>query len=120
MGIAVLINIVLDLCFVPRFGGIGAAMATSISFFVWNIVTLIISERLWSIHYPLRIFGLQIGVGVAGCWWILSIYQNNLPIWQVGVIVIITSIILMFTVLKFNKFMEIYKSMKIKLFGINK
>ncbi len=115
--VAVLINIVLDIFIVPRFGGAGAAAVTSISFFVWVLLTLIISERLWPIKYPLKIFALQIAIGVVGCWRILYIYQNNLPASQAAIITIIISIALMCTLLKYTQFIEVFRHMKLKLIG---
>ncbi len=64
MGFAPLLNIVLDSIFVPQWGIIGAAIATSISFLVWNAIALVVSEILWRIHYPIGIFGLQIFTGI--------------------------------------------------------
>ena len=70
---AAVLNIVLDWCLVPRFGGMGAAVATAISFFFWNVITLILSERLWMVRYPLKTLGFQMTVGVILCWVILFI-----------------------------------------------
>lgn len=120
MGIAVLINISLDIYFVPKFGGIGAAIATAISFFFWNIFTLIISERLWPINYPLGIFSLQIGIGVLGCTLILFIYKNNLPVWYAAAVVAITAAILVFTLVEFDKFIKIWQYMNLGLVGKDK
>lgn len=117
IGITVLINIVLNICFVPEFGGIGAALATSLSFFALVFIVLIVSERFWPVNYPLGIFGLQIGVGIAGCWRILYIYQNNLSLNQAGIITIITSLVLMCTLLKYNQFAWVFWRIKLKLIG---
>jgi len=119
MIIAVLLNIVLDIYLVPKYGGVGAAIATSISFFVWNIVTLILSERFWPIHYPIGIFCLQISVGVAGCWRILFVYQNNLPVWHAGIAMLIVSIVLIFASVKYDQLIEFFQYIKIKLVGNN-
>lgn len=83
MGIAALLNIVLDALFVPKYGSIGAAIATSFSFFIWNVLTLIVSERLWPVGYSFRIFGLQISIGVIACCTILLIYHKGIPVWNV-------------------------------------
>ena len=117
MGIAVLANIVLDIYFVPRFGGTGAAIATSISFFVLVFIILVISERFWPVNYSLGIFALQIGVGIAACWRILYVYQNNLPVNQAGIITIIASAILICTLLKQSKFIELFQRLKPELLG---
>jgi O-antigen/teichoic acid export membrane protein len=117
MGIAGLINIVLNFFLVPRFGGIGAAIATSFSFFVLVLIIIIISEKFWPVKYPLGIFALQIGVGITGCWRILYIYQNNLPANQAGIIGFIVSMILISTLLKYHQYLEVFRYAKLKLIG---
>jgi O-antigen/teichoic acid export membrane protein len=48
-----ILNIVLNYLFVPNWGGMGAALSTVVSYFVWICVTIIISERLWKVSFPL-------------------------------------------------------------------
>jgi len=112
MAIAVLINIVLDFFLVPQFGGIGAAVATSISFFIWNLITLIVSEKLWPVNYPVGIFGLQIGVGIIACWWILSLQQSNSGAGPISMIAVISSAALIFTSLAQGNFAKIPQYLK--------
>jgi len=94
IGIAALINIALNVWLVPEFGGIGAAIATSISFLIWNVITLLISEKLWPVGYPFGIFGLQIGIGAAACMGILFLYEQDQQLWKVLVVAAIASVIL--------------------------
>lgn len=117
MLIAAFVNIILDFLFVPRFGGIGAAIATSISFFVWILATLIVSQMLWAVNYPLKILTLQICLGVLGCWWILYIYWQMLGIWQAGIVAFIFSGILIFTVLGDNRLKGLSGIIKMRLNG---
>lgn len=86
MGVAALLNIALDAWLVPQFGGLGAAAATSISFFVWNVLSLWISEKLWPIHYPMGIFGVQLGIGVAATVGILFLYSHSQKLWLVALV----------------------------------
>ncbi len=61
------LNIALNSWSVPRYGGVGAAAATSVCFFVWNVLALVVSERLWRVRYPYAILLGQVTVGlVAG------------------------------------------------------
>jgi O-antigen/teichoic acid export membrane protein len=60
LAIAALINIALAFWLVPLYGGMGAAIATAIAYFFWNVITLILSERFWPVGYPVGIFGIQI------------------------------------------------------------
>lgn len=94
MGIAAVLNIGLDFWLVPRFGALGAAAATSISFFVWNVLILVVSERLWPVGYPFGVFGLQIGIGVAAMTGILTLYSQNGALWQIMALTAIAMIIL--------------------------
>lgn len=67
MAIALIVNIVLNTWLVPRLGGLGAAIGTSASFLAWNVFTIIVSEKLWPIGYEIRVFLIQIGIGIAAC-----------------------------------------------------
>lgn len=84
MMVASIVNIGLDFYLVPVFGTIGAAAATSISFFLWNLMALIASERLWHVGYPVFTMAFQLLVGVSSCGWILSLFADeasSLAIW---------------------------------------
>ena len=60
---AALLNLLLNYLWVPKYGGIGAAVSTIIVFFLWVSATLIVSERLWRIHLPIGILLGQVIVG---------------------------------------------------------
>ena len=94
IGIAVIVNLILAIWLVPKFAGMGAAAATSISFLVWNIITLWISERFWPVRYPIVIFGLQIGIGVTAVTGILFLYAQGQEIWKIGIVTIFAMIII--------------------------
>ena len=94
MGTVSVRNIVLDALLVPKYGSVGAAMATSLSFLVWNILTLIVSERLWPVGYRIRTFGLQIGIGMTACFLILYMYEKGILLWRIALISFVSIIIL--------------------------
>jgi len=94
MGAAALLNIGLDALLVPEHGGIGAALATSTSFLIWNVLTLIVSERLWPVGYKFGIFGLQIGIGMAACFLILQMYEKGSSLLGITVITFVPIFIL--------------------------
>jgi O-antigen/teichoic acid export membrane protein len=81
MAVAAGLNIVLDVWLVPAYGGLGAALATAISFCIWNLLALIVSEKLWRVGYDYGIMALQIGLGGTACYGILTIYQRQLAPW---------------------------------------
>jgi|GEM_PF-665259 len=63
MGGAALLNILLNYLFVPDFGGMGAAVATVITYFFWIVISMILSERLWHVGYSIAILALQVVIG---------------------------------------------------------
>lgn len=87
--LAALLNIALNALFVPQWGGVGAAIATSISFFVWNIIVLSVSKILWPIGYPLGILGFQVGIGVTASVSILLLFAHNQEVWKVCMVTIV-------------------------------
>ncbi|QIZ69368.1 lipopolysaccharide biosynthesis protein [Oxynema aestuarii] len=102
MGFAALLNIALDYIFVPRWGITGAAIATSTSFLVWNAIALVVSEKLWQIHYPIGALLLQIFTGIFTTTAILLLYNKNASLTPIISVVIMGLIILISTSLNRN------------------
>ncbi len=71
MGITGVLNVILNFLWVPQYGGMGAALANSISYFVWIMVSLIISEKYWPINLPIKMLLFQIIIGA------LAVYYLN-------------------------------------------
>jgi O-antigen/teichoic acid export membrane protein len=63
MGGAGLINVLLNYLWVPDYGGMGAACATAVSYLLWNLITLLISERYWKVEFPILLMLFQIILG---------------------------------------------------------
>jgi O-antigen/teichoic acid export membrane protein len=78
MGGAAILNIVLNALLVPEHGSMGAAIATSVSFFIWIVLSLYISERLWKVGYAYFVLLGQIIVGALACIAILHIYHSGI------------------------------------------
>ena len=95
MGFAALLNIGLNYCLVPRYGGLGAAIATSTSFGIWNLLTLIVSERLWPVGYAYAALGAQLAVGLATCALILILYHHHAPFWTVWAFALVAVFLLL-------------------------
>ena len=97
MGISALLNIGLNVLLVPKYGAIGAASATSVSFFIWNILTMFVSEKLWSVKFDYVILLIQVLLGFLTTFHILSSYHKNQfasPVWGVTIVAIALLIIL--------------------------
>ena len=52
---ALFTNIVLNLILIPIFGGIGAAAATLISYFLYGIILMLKSQKFYYVPYPLKL-----------------------------------------------------------------
>ncbi len=69
MGAASL-NLGLNWLFVPAHGGMGAALATALSYLVWIAAALALSERLWPVQLPIGLLAAQVAVGAVCVAWI--------------------------------------------------
>jgi O-antigen/teichoic acid export membrane protein len=69
MTVAAIAGIVLNWLLVPVFGGMGAAIATVITYLVWIILSMIVSESLWRVGFPLLVLSSQVGVGMVFVAW---------------------------------------------------
>ena len=55
-------GIILNWLLVPEFAGVGAAIATAITYLFWVFTSLIVSERLWKVGFPILIMVSQITI----------------------------------------------------------
>lgn len=72
MMIAVFFGFFLNWLFVPKYGGIGAAIATVLTYLIWNTISLIVSERLWRVNFSWIVMVFQIFTGIAFIAWFVS------------------------------------------------
>jgi O-antigen/teichoic acid export membrane protein len=73
MSIAAIVGLLLNWLLVPAFGGVGAAIATAITYLVWIIASTIVSESLWRVRVPLLILSFQVSFGmIFVAWFIIS------------------------------------------------
>jgi O-antigen/teichoic acid export membrane protein len=94
MGIAAFLNIGLNYWLVPRYGALAAAATTSISFFVWNVLAIALSERLWRVGYDYGILLFQVSLGVATSCHILIAHNKSQGAWNIWVIAAISIVVL--------------------------
>ncbi|WP_321529294.1 oligosaccharide flippase family protein [Sedimenticola selenatireducens] len=57
---AAVLGLVLNWFLVPDYGGMGAALATALTYLVWVTAALIISERLWNVGFQFSVMSMQI------------------------------------------------------------
>ena len=70
MGAAALLNLGLNWLLVPALGGIGAALATAVSYLAWIAAALFLSERMWAVGFPLALLAAQIALGALAVGWL--------------------------------------------------
>jgi len=101
MIMAGVVNVILNAFLVPKYGGMGAAIATALTFFIWIVVSAIVSERLWQVRFPFTIMAIQIGIGVLTVFWLTTQHEDINILIQLSVI---TAVIIL---LLFSSFDEI-------------
>lgn len=64
--IALLLGLIFNYLLVPKYSILGAAVATAITYFFWACMSLMVSERLWKINYPITKIGIYLISTVLG------------------------------------------------------
>lgn len=72
MLMAAVVNIGLNYMLVPDLGNIGAAVSTSVSFFIWVLAAMYVSEKLWPVKFNLILNLSQLAVGGMVVYWFIS------------------------------------------------
>lgn len=88
------LSLVLHYLWVPEYGGMGAALATVTSYFIWIVLSLLISERYWHIDFPIKILAGQIGIGsltVAAITWMPMSFAQTAILTHIAVMLLIFS-----------------------------
>lgn len=69
---ATLVGLLLNWLLVPEYGGIGAALATAITYLLWATASMIVSESLWRVAFSWAPLGIQITAGIIFVTWYLA------------------------------------------------
>ncbi len=117
MGIAAILNLVLDALLVPKYGSLGAATATSISFLIWNIMTILLSEKLWKVSYNLWFLGGQVAIGIVTTSIILILQINDAPLMYIIIITTTIAILLAVSGIRLNQYPVLFQYAKRALYG---
>ena len=72
MGGAAVVGLVLNWVLVPAYGGVGAALATVVTYFFWCTASMIVGESLWRVRFSWGVHLLQIAVGSIFVGWYLT------------------------------------------------
>ena len=105
---ASVLGLLLNWVLVPSFGGTGAAIATVLTYIVWIVLTMIVSESLWSIAFPWRILCLQTSLGILFSAWYLT--SSNTSPFSLALSFGIIVVLLQFLIISMPKLSQHYRS----------
>jgi len=97
MLVAAVLNIGLNYWLVPLYGALAAAVTTSISFLVWNILAMALSEKLWHVGYPYTVLISQVCIGGLASGFILFFHIHREGVWEVWLIASLALLVLIFS-----------------------
>jgi len=97
--IAAVTNVLFNILLIPVWGIVGAAIATLISYIVWNILKIIYSFKLYDMKFDLKRLGIITLVGTLFC--VIGLVSNLLNV-MVIIILIKIVLIIMFPILIYN------------------
>ncbi|MBF0610274.1 MAG: oligosaccharide flippase family protein [Magnetococcales bacterium] len=86
-----LLNSLLNYLLVPAYAGMGAALATAISYGVWVTVTLVVSEKLWYVNFPIAVLFAQVVSGVLFLIWYLLYWDSTSLLLQTGIVTVLST-----------------------------
>ena len=81
MAAAATLNLALNWLLTPSYGGMGAALATVTSYLVWIAATLVLSEKLWPVGFPIFLLTAQVALGAVCVAWVTLAGADS---WLVG------------------------------------
>jgi O-antigen/teichoic acid export membrane protein len=108
MGGAAAMGVLLNMALVPTYGGIGAALATAITYFAWVFASMLVSERLWHVGFPITLFMTQIATGASVVTWLVLTDPRHDPYLKVST-TLIASIAIVLTAIPLDVYLKIYK-----------
>lgn len=111
---ATIIGALLNWILVPVYGGLGAAVATVLTYLFWNITTMLVSNYFWPIKMPVIVLASQVLLGLAyTALYILNknaIYVSSQTLFALGLLVICIQTYLSLPPTLKNRFYSRWKS----------
>lgn len=112
MAIFALFNVALDYILVPMYGLYGAAFTTAITFFLWCVTSIIVSERYWYIGFPYTVLLFQLLISVPTSIYAIYLLQSDMLGIQGLSISALAIMVLLFTSLSIEDWCIIAKKLK--------
>jgi O-antigen/teichoic acid export membrane protein len=100
MGGAAIIGVLLNWVLVPKFGAMGSAIANVLTYIVWIVSSLVLSERYWKVSFNVGTMALQLGVAFAYEAWIIFACNGQLGLLEWVLFVLVSSFIIISSVPK--------------------
>ena len=88
LAIGSVVNILINLGLIPKYGMLGASIATSVAMLITNFILLALSENFYYVGFAFKIMLLQLVIAIVTVAGILLSYSQN----QLGITVIITAV----------------------------
>jgi O-antigen/teichoic acid export membrane protein len=104
-------GLVLNWLLVPKYAEIGAAIASSITYLFWVVISMVVSEFYWKTGFSWMVFAIQVSCGVVFVvWYIVEGFICNLYI-TLTVSFFVTGILLLTSIEK-PKLMSLIRPFK--------
>jgi peptidoglycan biosynthesis protein MviN/MurJ (putative lipid II flippase) len=65
MLVAAAVNVLLNICLIPYFGAMGAAISTLLAYIVLTSVSYIVNQRIYPTGFEIGPFGMKLLIGIA-------------------------------------------------------
>ena len=85
-GIAAFSGILLNFILVPKYGAIGAAFATVTTYFLWILLTIFVSERLWRLEHNYLFLFTSFVLSIGTSFWMNFIKVGSYNFYEVSLI----------------------------------
>lgn len=113
MGGAVIVSLFLNWVLVPVHGSMGAAISTSLTYFLLLVVSMILSEKLWKINISIIVLTFQILLGsIFVAWFIFN--DNSYNLFLKIIITFLVASILLISSIQFSKIKSLITFFKAK------
>lgn len=74
--ISSIIGLFLNLIFIPKYSSIGASISTSVTFLLWFILTLLVSNHYWKIRFQFRLIAFHLLLSISICIFLITSYSH--------------------------------------------
>jgi len=88
------LGILLNWLLVKDYGIVGAALSTSITYLVWVVASVIVSEKLWKIGFPIKVILMQLFTSITATCFIINDISSTIEYGKLAVLLLSLLLIL--------------------------